>query len=238
MEWYEELDYDEDPFSTDPRENHNNLVDMDDVIEEMVYRINSGSMLVVEGASGSGKTTLLMIAARKFGGRRKVVYLDCKILDKKLNITHVLQDRYGIIGRLFNKKPKNMVVLMDNVHELSKENTERLKYYFDQNYIKSIIFTCDKYSKVKFSESLKDRIGQRVVETPKLASEDAVEVVRNRIGESELFNDKLIKKIFKMSKNSIKLMLENCAKSAQSAANKDRKRVQLADLKVIKSDKK
>ena len=83
-----------------------------------------------------------------------------------------------------------MVVLMDNVHELSKENTERLKYYFDQNYIKSIIFTCDKYSKVKFSESLKDRIGQRVVETPKLASEDAVEVVRNRIGESELFNDK------------------------------------------------
>ncbi len=233
MEWYEKLDFDENPFSTDPRENHDKLIEMDEIIEEMFYRIRSGSMLVIEGGPGSGKTTLLMIAAKKFGGKRNVVYIDCKRLDKKLNITHVLENKYGLLGRLFNKKPKNMIVLMDNISSLSKLNTERLKYYFDQNYIKSIIFTCEKYSKVNFSESLRDRIGKRVVKIPKLSPEDAVDIVYARIGESELFNDKLIKKIFKMSKNSVKQMLVNCEKATKSAVAKDRKRVQLADLKAI-----
>ena len=133
MDWYETFDFDENPFSIDARENFDKLVDMEEHVEEMNYRINAGSMLVVEGPEGSGKTTLLMMAADKFGGRRKVVYVDCEILDKNLNITHVLQERFGIIGRLFNKKPKNMILLMDNVNYLSKKNTERIKYYFDQN---------------------------------------------------------------------------------------------------------
>jgi len=235
MEWYEKFDFDEDPFSTDPRENHDKLVGMEEIIEEIFYRINSGSMLVVEGPEGSGKTTLLMVAARKFGGKKKVVYIDCSVLNKKLNITRVLQNRYGFFGRLFNKKPKNMILLMDNVHELSKLNTERLKYYFDQNYIKSIIFTTEKYSKVKFSDSLKDRIGKRVIKIPKLSEYDAVEIIRKRINDdnNELFNENIIKKIFKISKYSPKDLLKNCARVAQVAANKERNRVQMIDLKVF-----
>ena len=87
MEWFEHFDFDEDPFSTDPRENHDALVKMEDLMEEVFYRINSGSILVDEGPDGHGKTTLLMAAARKFGGRKKVAYVDCRILDKKLNVT-------------------------------------------------------------------------------------------------------------------------------------------------------
>jgi len=235
MEWYEKFDFDENPFSTDPREHHDKLVDMEEIIEEIFYRINSGSMLVIEGNEGSGKTTLLMVAAKRFGGRRKVAYIDCKILNKKLNITRVLRNRFGLWGRLFNKTPKNMIVLMDNIHELSKLNTERLKFYFDQNYIKSIIFTAEKYSKVKFSDSLKDRIGKRVVSIPKLSDYDASEIVRKRIDDdsSELFNDDIIKKIFKLSKSSPKRLLRNCARVAQVAANKDRNRVQMVDLKIL-----
>ena len=180
MTWYENFDFDEDPFSTDPDENHDNLVKMEELIEEMFYRIDSGSMLFIEGPEGFGKTTLLKAAAHKYGGKRNVAYVDCKVVDKKLNITHVLQDRYGFFGRLFNKKPKNMIVLLDNVTELSKINTERLKYYFDQNYIKSIIFTAEKYNKVKFSESLRDRIGKRVVQTPKIDDYDCAIWIKYR----------------------------------------------------------
>ncbi len=233
MEWYEKLDFDENPFSTNPKQNHSKLVKMDELTEEVFYRINSGSMLVIEGGEGSGKTTLLMVAAKKFGGKRNVVYLDCEVLDKKLNITHVLEEKYGVLGRILKKKPKDMILLMDNVHELSKLNTERLKYYFDQNYIKSIVFTSSSYRSAKFSDSLRDRIGERVVKVPKLTPADAVEIVRKRIGDSELFNDKLIEKIFKISGNSVKLLFENCEKVASSAAKKSRKRVQLADFKVL-----
>jgi Cdc6-like AAA superfamily ATPase len=236
MEWYEKLGFDEDPFSTDSRENHDKLVNMDDVVQEIFYRIDAGSMLTVEGGPGTGKTTLLMIAARKFGGSRNVVYVDSKVLDKNLNITHLLQDRYGIWGRILNKKPRNMIVLLDNVQALSKKNTERLKYYFDQNYIKSIVFTTERYSKAKFSDSLKDRIGKRVVKIPALTDEDAIEIVRKRIGESELFNDELIKKIFKSSHYSPKELLVNCSNVASVAAKKGRKRAQLVDLKILAGD--
>jgi predicted AAA+ superfamily ATPase len=238
MEWFETLDFDEDPFSIDPRENHDLLVEMDEIIEEMFYRINSGSMLVIEGPKGYGKTTLLMVAANKFGGRKRVVYVDAEKLDKNLNITRILQERYGVMGRLFNKKPKNMVLLLDNVHVLSKINTERLKYYFDQNYIKSIIFTTESYKKAKFSESLRDRIGKRVMKIEKLTDYDAVELVTNRIEDSELFNDVIIKKLFKLSRYSPKALLENCSRVAQVAVDKERNRVQMIDLNVLKSGKK
>ena len=191
-------------------------------------------MLVIEAPPGNGKTTLLMIAAKKFGGRKKVVYVDAKTIEKGLNITHVLQERYGLLGRLFNKKPKNMILLLDNVDALSKKNTERIKYYFDQNYIKSIIFTTNSYAKAKFSDSLRDRIGKRVVKISRIRQDDAIEIILMRIEDSELFNEKLIKKIFKTSKNSIKLLLENCTDVSKSAAKKNRSRVQLADFKVLK----
>ncbi len=237
MTWYEKLGFDENPFSTDPKKNHNKLVGMDESIEEVGYRISSGSMLVVEGPAGSGKTTLLMVAAKKFGGRKKVVYVDCRILDKDLNITHVLQDRYGFFGRLLNKTPKDMVVLLDNVQGMSKKNTERLKYYFDQNYIKSIIFTTERYSMAKFSESLRDRIGKRVLRLPKLEDFDAVEIIKKRIGDNELLNDELIKKLFKMADNSPKGLLENCTMVSEAAAKRGRKRVQQIDLKAIQGSK-
>ncbi|MEM2138734.1 MAG: hypothetical protein QXM96_01115, partial [Candidatus Woesearchaeota archaeon] len=172
-----------------------------------------------------------------FGGKKNVAYVDCKILDKNLNITNILQERYGLFGKILNKTPKEMILLLDNVHELSKKNTERIKYYFDQNNIKSIIFTTEKYSKAKFSESLKDRIGKRVLKIPLMDEFDAIEIVKKRIGEkSDFFNDDLIKKIFNLSENSVKLFLENCSKIAETAVKKGRKRAQLVDLKVLSSE--
>ncbi len=238
MEWYEKLEFGENPFSTDPRNFLYTLVNMENVMDEMFYRINSGSMLVIQGKKGTGKTSLLMLAAKRFGGNKNVVYVDCKKLDKKLNITHVLQDRYGVIGRLFNRKPQDMIVLMDNVHKLSKKNTERLKYYFDHNHIKSIIFTTRSYSRSKFSDSLRDRIGKRIVKIPELTEYDAIELIERRIDDSELFNEELITKIFMIAKKSPKEMLKMCEKVAISAAKKNRKRAQMADLRVLKENKK
>jgi predicted AAA+ superfamily ATPase len=236
MEWYENLGFSNNPFSIDPRKNHDKLVNMDDAVEEMYYRIDSGSMLVIEAMPGCGKTSLLMMAAKKFGGRKNVVYVDCIALEKKLNITHVLQEKYGVLGRILEKTPKNMILLLDNVEELSKQNTERLKYYFDQNYIKSIIFTTNSYKRSKFSDSLRDRIGKRLIKLKQLSPEEAVEAVRKRIGDSEVLNDTLIKKIFKTSGHSVKFLLENCEAVSQSAVKKNRKRVQLADLNALTSD--
>ena len=236
MKWYQELGYEENPFSVNPKKNLDKLYMMDNIVEETAYRIKAGSVFVIEGKKGTGKTSVLMTAVRKFGGRKKVVYIDSERLDKELNITHVLQERYGFVGRILNKKPKDMIVLMDNVHELSNKNTERLKYYFDQNYIRSIIFTTTDYNDVKFSDSLRDRIGTRIAKTPEITDGDAVDIIKARIGDDDILNEELIRKIFQYSDNSPGIMLENCTKVAKKALEKGRFRVQMIDLKELRKN--
>ena len=145
--------------------------------------------------------------------------------------------RYSFIGRFLNKKPKKMILLLDNVNELTKQNNERIKFYFDQNYIQSVIFTCTSYSKVKFSDSIRDRIGKRVIKINPLSPDNAVRLIRERIGDIELFNDKLIKDIYKTSGNNQKKMLENCELAAINAVNKNRNRVQKIDIDQALGDK-
>ena len=129
-----------------------------------------------------------------------------------------------------------MILLLDNVHYLTKQNTERIKYYFDQNYIKSIIFTTKSYAQVKFSDSLKDRIGKRVIKLPRLTQDMAAEIIMSRIDNNEMLNDQIIKKIFKTSKDLTEL-LQNCEQVSIEASNKDRTRVQMSDIKVLSDEK-
>ena len=231
--WYEKLDFDENPFTTNPKKHTNSMVNVDDIRDEIYYRVNAGSLLVVTGKKGHGKTSLLMDAARRFGGKGNVAYVDCFKVDKRLNITEVLKGKYGFFGRLFNRMPKNMVLLLDNVQSLSKKNNDRIKYYFDQGQIKSIIFTSRFFSRAKFSDSLKDRIGNRVVTVPYLNDFEAVQLIRNRIGNSPLLNDELIMKIFKISNNNPRILLENCDLLAEHAVEKKRDRVQYIDLQEV-----
>ncbi|MBU0756902.1 MAG: hypothetical protein KKF44_02465 [Nanoarchaeota archaeon] len=231
--YYEKLDFDEDPFSTNPKRFLDCLIRLNDVSDEMFYRIESGNMLVIAGNPGSGRTSLLMKAAKKFGGKKKVIYVDSLKVDKNLNISNLLFDRFGLLGRILKKKPKNMILLLDNVNNLTRVNNDRIKYYFDQDYFKSIIFTCEKYSQVKFSDSLKDRIGKRVVNVPDLDEQDAVELIRSRIGNSDLLTDELIKFLFNQSGCNPKKMLENSAMIAERIAKSSRTRIKYIDIKRI-----
>ena len=233
MQWWEKLDYDDNPFTTNPKKYTACLVNMDNIIDEIYYRVNAGSLLVIMGHKGMGRTSLLMRTAEMFGGKGRVAYVDCAKIRLRLNITRVLRNKYGFFGRLFNKMPKGMILLLDNVQNLSKKNNDRIKYYFDQRYIKSVIFTLKWFSRAKFSDSLIDRIGDRKVKIEGIDENDAIQLIRCRIGDSDLLNDELIVKIFNASGQNPKALLENCDLLADHAVSKKRNRIQYADLKDI-----
>jgi len=56
MEWYEEMDFDSNPFERETK-----LVGFEDLLEEMLYAIVSGNMIFIEGETGSGKTLILTV---------------------------------------------------------------------------------------------------------------------------------------------------------------------------------
>lgn len=209
--WYERFGYDYDPLSSKP-EFGDDLVDADDLIDELIYRIDAGSIIFIEGENGSGKTALLYQMIDKHKGHGRVIYFDCNDLRKNAEIDLLMKNRYGFLGRLLNMVPKNMIVLLDNVQALNFKNAERVKFYFDQNYIKSLIFTGTNYSNSKLTPSIKDRIGTRIIKTRKMSESGAIDLLKIRLGEDqELMPDNIARKIYRLSGGNPKIFLDMCS---------------------------
>lgn len=189
--WFNDLGFYENPFNDDPS---HKLVSYESIIDDVMYNISAGNILFIEGKEGTGKTAILKKAIQKFRGFGKVAYIECEKV-KYLNMEEVLMGKYSFIERLFRKLPAEMIVLMDEVSALDKKNAERIKYYYDQNYIKAIIFTGESCSKANFSESLKDRI-KKVVKLGELKDYDAIDILNSRLKSKKLIPDDIAKEIF------------------------------------------
>jgi chromosomal replication initiation ATPase DnaA len=233
MEWFEELDFDENPFDTNPTRFSTKMVGVEEVMDELLYRVASGAMVFVEAKEGHGKTSLLWNIIRRHRGKGKVIYVDCKKLEKDLNIEALLTKRFGLAGRLFRKKPRNMILLLDNVSELSRRNMERIKFFFDEGHILSVVFTGTNYDDVKFSKSLRDRIGRRLIKLRELEPYHAVGIVRNRIGTSEMISDELIESLFSKSGRNPKTLLENLDRLFAKAVESKKEKLTKEDLRSV-----
>ncbi len=221
-EWYEELDFEDNPFSVDPSDYIKNIVGREDIIEELDYRVRSGSIVFLEGPRGSGRTSMLRAIINRFRGRGRVIYVNAEKFEKKLDIEDLLVQRNGLVkGMLLKKKPKRMILLMDNVEELSHRNTERLKHYFDENYLQAVVFTGESFEKAGFSESLKLRIEGRVISIPQMTDQQVVQMVRSRIGDSKLVSDEVVLELGARYKNNPKQILKALDEVAEFVVSLD-----------------
>jgi chromosomal replication initiation ATPase DnaA len=231
MEWYEELDLEENPFVDSES---TELVGYEDIIDEINYRIIAGDILFIEGKEGTGKTALMKRVISKFKGKGKLVYLNGKKMENSFNIEEILMKKQG----WFRKKyPQNMILLMDEVQELSKKNNERLKYFYDQNYLRSIIFASKDLKSVNFTQSLKERLS-KIIKLRELTEDEAVEAIQKRLRDNKILNEELIKSIFKKSKKNTKDFLINCEMVCKKVIESGRKEATKEDIEEIFNPKK
>ena len=205
MEWFEELDFDENPLYIETKYHGN-----EELLNEAFYTIESGNILVIEGEEGTGKTKVLKEVIKKFGGKGDIAYIDCKDLDKELNVEKVIISKNGLSGWLFKKYPKNMILLLDNVEFLNNKNMERIKYFYDSNHLKAVIITTKDSSKLKLNASVVQRI-RKITKIKALTEFEAVQVLRDKLGET-ILSDRIIKEIYKHSNKNIKNFLGNAEK--------------------------
>ena len=203
MEWYEELDFDENPLTIESKYIGNELL-----LDEVFYSIVSGNVLIIEGPKGVGKTRTLKEVIKKFGGEGRVAYINCKNLDKELNVKDVIKKKNGFISRMFKDDPRDMILLLDDVEHLSEKNMERIKYYYDRNFLRAVIISSRNALDLNLNESIKQRI-RKVIKMKSLSDYEAVQVVRDKLGE-ELLNDRIIKETYKHSDKNMKRFLSNC----------------------------
>ncbi len=165
MVWYTELGLKKNPLLLNPLEDSFHIEGRSDELQELLYRIESGSMLLIEGKQGCGKTTLLKAAIEEYRGRGRVAYIDAQQVED-LNITEIISDR-----------PQNMILLLDNVNFLSKKNNERIRYYYDEDMIQAVVFTTSNKDQIQFSQALQTRLSNNIVQLEDLSLKDSVTIV-------------------------------------------------------------
>ncbi len=211
MPWYERFSYESNPFELDPFKSDFTLINHIKLMDDLLYLVASGNILVLEGDDGSGKTMFLKQIIERLGGKKKICYVDGRRVKKELDIEQLLNNaQKSLLNSVINKKPKELILLLDNVDTLSARNCEKIKYYFDQNYIKSVVFTSTNYSALDISDSLRNRILNNVIVMPPMNSFEALRIVRERFSDHFFLSDEVILRLFKLSKENIKLTLQNC----------------------------
>jgi replication-associated recombination protein RarA len=167
---------------------------------------------------GVGKTAFLRYIIETFKGKGKVVYIDAKKLTKRLNI-----------ASLIKKKHKNMILLIDNVSYLTDKNNERIKHYFDQNKIRSVVFTTTNIDKVNFSKAIMNRIGKNVLKLKRMNKNEFKEILDYKQSEKEVIDDDVFERIYEKSEN-LKQFIAYCDAISEIVVEEGREKATLDDI--------
>ena len=223
QKWYSRFGLTQNPFELDPLKSSYTFVNHKTLLEDILYLVKSGNIFALQGDVGIGKTIFLKKIIDVFEGEGKVVYVDCVKVKARIDIEELIyKKKKTLLRTIFSKKPQDMIVLLDNVEHLSIKNCEKIKYYFDQGHIRSVLLSTHNYKKLDITNSLRDRVSDQLITIPQLNQFDALRIVRDRFTDHYFLADETILELFKHAKKNIKLTLQYCEKLCAYAAKKGR----------------
>ena len=207
--WYQRLGFYSNPFSIKPAQFDHMLFGGEGALKDVLDRINTGNIIFIHGPYGTGKTTMLKRIISEFSGSKRLVYYSCNSTDRRINIEKLLTGRYGLVGKLLGIKPTGMVLLLDEVQDLSGEDEHEVLKYYREGYLFSVVLV-SKTSEARISDEMKKIIGYNFFTTSPLTDQDAIRMIRRRIGMLPLLSDETIRHIARLSGYNPRLVLENC----------------------------
>ncbi len=215
--WFRELGFFNNPFSIKPAAFHDKVIGNEELIDELSYGVLNNKIMFLKADYGEGKTTVLKRLLNDFGGKKQVIYYSCNRMDKRLNIKQMLNGKYGFFGKLFDIKPKDMILLLDEAQELGKKDYEKVYSYFENGHFKSIVFVGTEFDAKELPPKVKDELENYKVKS--LTGDEIVQIIRKRVGELPLLSDEVIKEVFKLSNNNVRELLKNCEELCKYAVN-------------------
>jgi len=228
--WYQELGFYNNPFSIKPGAYSNDIYGQDDIIKEVIAKVANSNMIYITGPYGTGKTSILKRIIHAFKGKKKVIYYNCNQKEKSINFDSILINAGGFFHRLLGIRKKNVILLLDEVQELNKKDMHLVVEYYKLGFFKSVILASKK-DDIELSRELNDTIGRNRYDLREITSEEAVKIIRKRIGNISFLTDDMIIAIFKKNKNP-RAFLKNCEDVCRFSFESGAKKVSEKDINL------
>ena len=227
--WYWNLGFSSNPFSTKPATLTNEVVGVQ--LEPILEKIDNGEIQFIEAPLGSGKTTLLKSIIARFGGKKKLIYASC-IKNECLDLRGLLKNA-TLKGKLLNKLSKGMILMVDEAQNISREEAQEITDYLEQGNLKAVAFFGTNYNKKLLTNKLNDSLNGNITVLSYLTPEEAVELVRKRIGYVNLIPDYVIREIYGRSNSNPRRLLQNCEDVCRKASELSIKELTLTDAGTL-----
>ena len=210
--WYNELGFHSNPFSIKPAAFHNELFGNKTVIARIIKKIEERGIVFIFGDFGAGKTTVLKRIIGKFRGEdfgvKKIVYYNCNQSEASIDYDKLLVGAGGFFSRFFGIRQRDMMILLDEMQDMNKRDLEKVKEYYDNGFFRSVVFV-SKSDDIEMPEDLDNEVGENIFVLGDMNKNEAILMIRKRIGDLKFLGDDMILDIFKRDKNS-RSFLKNC----------------------------
>ena len=214
-QWYQKLGFKKYPL--DPRSNPN-LVAVDHIEKRLITYIQQGNMCLLCGLTGSGKTSMLQkIMSSKDLRGFDFLFISADGIKKDKDINELVKQKMSILDRILFRKPKNLVILLDECQVASRNLTESIKSKWNEVYnsgdkvVHSVVVSqIPSRLTSNFSGSFMDRLGKRVIRMKKLTAKELKEVLRIRLK----LNDKK-NYVDKFEPKALDLLVRSCSGSVR-----------------------
>jgi hypothetical protein len=227
--WFREFGFDKNPFTIKPAAFDFELVGVN--VKNVLSGINDGKILFVEAPLGHGKTTLLKNIVHKFGGKRKVIYIH-SVPSEKVDVKDLLK-RSSIANYITGSIPTGMILVVDEAQNLTQEDSAEIMEFYKNGNLKAVIFFGTNYSVQSFNKELTQVMNGNVVKLTKPTSEQAIGLVRNRIGNIPLLPNNIISSAYKSANGSPRRLLQICEDLCRKAVENGKLSVTTEELSAI-----
>jgi replication-associated recombination protein RarA len=227
--WYEELGFKENPLTIRPKDNLIVHVGQEEIIKEMNKIIPKKAMIHLYGKYGTGKTTILQGIIRKYAGKRKVIYYNCNETQEMINIRKLVSGAGTTLQKLFGKKPKDLIILLDEAQHIGIKDIDSIIKYYNDGVFKAVIFASPDKKDIKIK-----KVKMNYFSLLPLKSEQAEKLIKKRLGNFKLIPSILVKDILKLD-NRQRQFLMNCEELAQIAVSDGRKQINKDDILTLKN---
>jgi len=227
--WYWKLGFSANPFNIKPAALNNEVVGHR--LGPILEKIENGMVQFIEAPLGSGKTTILKNIISTFGGAKKLIYCSC-IKNESLNVNELLKNA-TLRGKLFGTMPQDMIIMVDEAQNISKDDAEEITDFKEYGNIKSVAFFGLEYDKKLLTEGLNKSLNGNVTVLSYLTPQEAVELVRTRIGNLKLLPDYVIREIYGRTNGNSRRFLQYCEEICKKAVDLSINELTITDVETL-----